>query len=441
MNQTLSFFELFSDPIFRGPMLGSLLMSLSASLVGAITFVRRKSLVGEALAHATFPGVAIGVLLAGWLFPDSDAIAFLFILIGAFIASLIGQCVIEKMLTWKQKPDVTLCYVLSGFLGLGVLLASFMQQSHVIGYQKIQLFFYGQAATMTDLHVYIYGILALCVLLVIIVLNRPIKAVCFDPIFSESIGIKRMWMIQCCSFLLSLAIVIGIRSVGVVLITGMLIAPAVAAKCFTEKFSHFLTVSAFVGMVSSLVGNYLTSIGVVQGEVAHYLPTGPSVVVIAALIAFFALVFSPKKGVLIKAIRQWHFQRSCILENLLKAFWRREERSICFKEIFMWKVAGPVTLYAALRKLLKQGWLQKTDSKHYILTEDGRKKAAYIVRLHRLWELYLAEHLEDSLEHIHHSAEEMEHLITPDIEEKLTKLLLNPTKDPHKQPIPGKELL
>lgn len=441
MSEEVTFFQLFSDPVFRGPMLGSILMSFSTALVGAITFIRKKSLVGETLAHATFPGVALGMLIAGFLFPDSDLIAFIFILLGALFSSLLANYFIEKLLKKQGKPDVILCYILASFLGFGVLIASFMQQSHVIWYRKIQIFFYGQAATMTDLHIYVYGALSVVVCLAIVILNRAFKSVCFDPIFSESIGISRSLMTQCSSILLSLAIVIGIRSVGVVLITGMLIAPAVAAKFLTRKFSHFLSLAAALGVVSSLFGNYIASIYVSHEGLSRYFPTGPSTVVIASFIAFIALIVAPEKGLFIKAVRRWRFQKSCILENLLKAFWKRENRSIYFREIVEWRVADAFILRGALQRLIRQGWVKKTKDSQYLLTEDGRKKASYIVRLHRLWEVYLAEHLGNSLEHIHHSAEEMEHLITPDIEEKLTKLLLNPTKDPHKQPIPEKEFL
>lgn len=441
MSHKISFFTLFVDPVFRGPMIGSLLMSLATSLVGAIAYVRRKSLVGETISHATVPGVTLGMLFAGFLFPYAETGVLLSILIGAFFSSLLGHWVIEKLLKNRQKPDVTLCYVLASFLGFGVLLASFMQQKHVIWYRKIQIFFYGQAATMTDLHIYMYGALSLLVCVAIVFLHKPIQMACFDPIFSESIGVKKGLIYQSCSILLCLAIVIGIRSVGIVLITGMLIAPAVAAKSITQKFSRFLIVSALVGMMSALIGNYVATMTPLSGEKTHYLPTGPSTVVIASLMAFLALLFSPKKGVIIKAFRRHQFQKSCLQENLLKAFWKGKQEGMDWKHIAQWHVANRFLLQGTLNKLLRQGWLLRTSDKKYRLTEDGRKKAAYIIRLHRLWELYLVEHLKNPLEHIHRSAEEMEHFITPDIEEKLTKLLLNPTKDPHKQPIPGKEFL
>lgn len=441
MSNEGSFFTLFVDPVFRGPMLGSLLMSISTALVGAIAFVRKKSLVGETLSHATFPGVALGMLVAGILFPERETLSLVGILMGALFSALIGQLCMEKMLKHHQKADVTLCYILSSFLGAGVLLTSFIQQEHVMWYRKIQVFFYGQAATMMDVHIYLYGILSFFVGLVIFLLYRAIQATCFDPIFAESVGIKKGWVSHCCSLLLCLAIVIGIRSVGVVLMTGMLIAPAVAAKCLTQQFSRFLVLSAVIGIVSAFVGNYLATITPLEGTRIYYLPTGPATVLVASLIAFLALLFSPTKGVLVKAVRRRRFQESCILENLLKAFWKREGAEMHLKAILGWKVADRWLLYTTLRKLVREGWIHRTGKGGYMLTEDGRKKAAYIVRLHRLWELYLVEHLGDTLGNIHRSAEEMEHLITPDIEVKLTKLLLNPTQDPHKQPIPIKELL
>ncbi|MEI8300925.1 MAG: iron chelate uptake ABC transporter family permease subunit [Chlamydiota bacterium] len=427
-----------TDTVLRGPLLGSILMSLCTALVGAITLMRKKALIGETLSHATFPGVAIGMLIAGYNFPNKEGLTFVCILLGAFISALCAQFFIEKLLKYREKSDVALCYILASFLGAGVLLVSFIQQAHAIWYRTIQVFFYGQAATMTDFHVVIYAVLSLCVCFVITLLYRPIKAVCFDPVFSQAIGIKKNWVFQILSVLLSLAIVIGIRCAGVVLITGMLIAPAIVSRCLTKRFSSFLIVSSCVGVISSALGNYITTIPVNSGLSLHYIPTGPSTVMVASILAFLALLLSSRKGLLPKLFRRWKFQKNCLLENLLKAIWK--ESTVNFKHILKWNLATPWMVFYALKKLAHQGWILK-EKGIYRLTDDGNKKAAYIVRLHRLWELYLAQNLGGAVEHIHHSAEEMEHLITPDIEAKLTKVLFNPTKDPHKQPIPSKELL
>ena len=113
-------------------------------------------------------------------------------------------------------------------------------------------------------------------------------------------------------------------------------------------------------------------------------------------------------------------------ENVLKAVWKKGTVS----------ERPTIALRLALWQLKRGGWMDRDLQ----LTDDGRKKAALIIRLHRLWELYLTEELGFHAEKVHHTAEEMEHILTPDMEEKLTRLLENPKLDPHLQPIPEKEL-
>lgn len=101
---------------------------------------------------------------------------------------------------------------------------------------------------------------------------------------------------------------------------------------------------------------------------------------------------------------------------------------------------GFASLYVRwlLRRLCHQKALIKTG-RDYQLTSSGLHKGARIVRLHRLWEVYLVHSLGLKVERVHKSAEEMEHILTPELERKLTELLDNPTQDPHHQPIPPKE--
>lgn len=96
-------------------------------------------------------------------------------------------------------------------------------------------------------------------------------------------------------------------------------------------------------------------------------------------------------------------------------------------------------LFYNIKKLIKQKALQK-EQKKYVLTHEGKKTGAHIVRLHRLWEAYLVYSLGLKIERVHKSAEEMEHILTPEIEKKLTELLDNPEQDPHHQPIPQRGL-
>ena len=155
---------------------------------------------------------------------------------------------------------------------------------------------------------------------------------------------------------------------------------------------------------------------------------------VGASLALFSLLFSPKRGVLFRLGRLAAFRLRCLEENILKGIWKRGSLS---KEDL--KRRYPKSGFV-LNRLVRHGWIEKNGGDLY-LTEDGRAKAAAIVRLHRLWELYLTEQLGQSAERVHQSAEEMEHILTPELEERLTRLLSNPERDPHQQPIPERSLI
>jgi manganese/zinc/iron transport system permease protein len=174
---------------------------------------------------------------------------------------------------------------------------------------------------MTDIHIFIYGTLALLIAIFIIVMYRHLKAVNFDGSFSSSIGLASSridWMTMC---FLVLAIVIGIRSVGVVLMAGMLIAPAAAARPFTKRLSSHFCLAGFFGLLSGFLGNYL-SITIPQGR--YPLPTGPMILLSAAAICLFGIFFASRGGLLVRFSRAFMFRRRCKIENSLKALWKKK---------------------------------------------------------------------------------------------------------------------
>ncbi len=433
-----------TDPVLQAPTIGSMLMCLSSALVGVIVFLRRRSLLGEALSHATYPGVVISVLFMATFFPlSSDAVAIA-ILVGAFLSALLGLWVIEKMeRSFRVKNDAALCFVLSVFFGFGVLVASRVQFTHALWYKTVQIFLYGQAATMTNVHVVLYALLALLLSIVLVLLYRQIQMSIFDRDFSKTVGLPIRWIDSLLFFLLVLAIVIGIRSVGVVLMAGMLIAPAVAARQFSHRLGTVFLFAAAIGSLSGFLGNYLSvelpQWGMQQGWNWDFsLPTGPMILLSASAICLLSLLFAPRNGLLSRLWRILRFRQQCMGDNLLKYLWRLGERGeASFAQIKKWQPLPSFQLHLLLWSLQQQGWIEQNE--HAIqLTRDGRLRATRIVRLHRLWEAYLVS-LGQGVEKVHRSAEEMEHIITPDLERELSELLGDPKRDPHAQPIPPRE--
>ncbi len=437
----------FVDPVLRAPTVGSMLMCLAAALVGVIVFLRKQSLLGETLSHATYPGVIFGVVVAAYISPnpDEEALAAVCILTGAFIAALGGLYAIDLMERHlKIRSDSALCFVLSSFFGVGLTFASRVQVTHTSLYRKIQMYLYGQSATMTDGHIWLYGGLCILLTIVIVCLYKELQALNFDRDYARSIGISARSIEMLFFTLIVLAVVIGIRCVGVVLMSAMLIAPAAAARQYTHKLSTMLAIAAAIGAVSGFFGNYAAVEGSLALQRAHpqewlALPTGPTIVLVAATICLFSLLFAPKRGLILRGYRILKFRLRCLHENLLKAIWRlNPEEMVPYTDIQRTQTASRPTLWFVLQRLTAHGWLQQ-DKGMVGLTPDGRRRAAQVVRLHRLWEVYLANYLGVGAERVHPNAEEMEHIITPELEAELTDLLKNPTRDPHEQPIPPKE--
>ena len=153
--------QFFLDPILRAPTIGSMLLGFVSALMGVVVFIKKRSLIGETLAHAAYPGLILGAFMAVF-FSKLASIGFL---AGAFITSCLGLYVVEKLETrFKIHPDSALCLVLSLSLGVGVLFSSHLQFISPLHYQRAQIFLFGQVATMNDFHIIFYSGFSLIVL-------------------------------------------------------------------------------------------------------------------------------------------------------------------------------------------------------------------------------------------------------------------------------------
>lgn len=444
-----SWYQFFSDPILRGPTLGCMLMCLAAALVGVVVFLRRQSLLGESLSHAAYPGVVLGIAIAGALgISDTEELWLAFLIMGgAFTSALIGLWAIgflERRL--RVKTDAALCFVLSAFFGIGLTIASQVQFSYTMLFRQAQSYLFGQAATMNDTHIKIYAALALAIMMAIYFLYKELQIITFDHQYAKSLGVPVETIKGLLFILVVLAVVIGIRSVGVVLMSAMLITPAAAARQFSNKLYIVFPLAAFFGMLAGFFGNYfsfsLASFIANKQQTTAALPTGPMIVIVAAFICLLALFFAPQRGILTRAFRIASFRFNSLCDNVMKTIWRfNHGKAVTLEQVAHYQSASRLYLRLILANLCYCGWLRRLGANTYVLTHEGEIWGAKIVRLHRLWEVYLVDYLGMGAERVHHSAEEMEHILTPELEQELVDLLHNPKKDPHSQPIPNQEIL
>ena len=279
-------------------------------------------------------------------------------------------------------------------------------------------------------------ILTSLILIFVIVTYKALKVLNFDRDFAKIGGLSIKWLDHATVILIVLAIVIGIRSVGVVLMAGMLIAPAATARQFASKFWHMFVFSSlfgiaigFLGIVCSVNGSIWLSVK--YGE-RYALPAGPVILIVATLFVVVALVFATRRGLISRMIRRKSFQMNCLEENILKYIYKAK-KEVSFSDLK--EVMRLPGLFLGIVLLMMK---VKNFLKGYSLTDIGVSKAKRIIRLHRLWEVYLFTCLDVQADNVHKSAEEMEHIITPELEEELIKLLGDPKIDPHNQEIPEK---
>ena len=442
----------FTDSVLQAPTIGCMLMCFVAALVGTFVVLRGKSLIGEALSHACYPGVILALLLERCLFPSvQDGFGKMVVaLVGAFVSSLLGLYTIEFLeRRLRIQADAALSFVLASFFGIGILALSLTQTAFPTLYKEIQAYLFGQAATMTAVHIYLYAILAAITIAIVIFFFRPFRLVAFDPTFAETIGVSKQKMDTLLFFILVLALVTGIRSVGVVLLSAALIFPVAIARQLTSHLSFLLLFSGLFGLASGFFGVFCShelSLYLSSSSVkAFSFPTGPMIVIVLSMFFVSALLFSPKSGLTFRFLRRLFFSFQCQSENLLKMIWKlcseKNESTFSLPEIEKRNSFHPLYLTLLVAILKKKGWIREIYLDQFELTTAGMLWGRKIIRLHRLWELYLVEHCKVAKDRVHPSAEEMEHIITEDVEKELTHLLQNPQVDPHAQPIPEKEEL
>lgn len=428
--ETLFDFFSFSDPNIRYVVLGSILLTASSAIVGCFTFLKKKALVGDAVAHSVLPGVCLAFIISGTKNP------FLLI-IGAFITGWISLVFIDQISAKsKIKEDTAIGLILSVFFGIGIMLLTVIQHSGNAAQSGLDHFLFGKAASLIGEDLIAFAAVAITLLIVVFMFFKEFTIIAFDEEFAKSLGfpVRRLELVL--TTLTVLAVVVGIQAVGVVLMAAILITPAAAARFWTDNIKKMILMAAIFGAFSGLAGAYISYI-------APSMPTGPWIVIVISTIAFISFFFAPRKGIIYKTYMQRKIRRMMVEENILKVFYHLGEHDNDFyktrteQDLMKKRSFRPGELQHGLNKLKSQGYLKRKEGQ-WSLTKEGKNKGQRIVKLHRLWEVYLTKYLRIAPDHVHEDAETIEHFLTPELEARLEKLLEYPQKDPHESKIPYK---
>lgn len=269
---------------------GGAVLGASCGILSAFAVLRHRALVGDAIAHSVLPGVCVAFMITGTKDPRV-------LLVGAAVAAGVAALLmlgIERRST--LGPDGAIGVVVCGAFALGVVLLSHIASSGDANQAGLQNYLFGQAAGLLAEDVAVMAGLACVALAVVVPLFRALKTTLFDPGFARSTGLPVRVLEVVMTCLLTVAVLIGVRMVGAILMVAMLVVPTVTARRFAGRLSLVLVLGAVVGAGIGVAGSLVS----VRAE----LPTGPVIVLIGAAVAMIAVLPAPGRGSFRKALRR-----------------------------------------------------------------------------------------------------------------------------------------
>ncbi|MCH8545234.1 MAG: metal ABC transporter permease [Cryomorphaceae bacterium] len=393
------------DPNLQFVLLGILLLSATASLVGTYNFFQKQALVGETIAHAMLPGVVIAFMISGVKNPWH-------LLIGAGVSGWFSVLFIEwiKRET-KVKADAAMAIALTFFFGIGVMLMVRLQHQEVGNQAGLDHYLFGKAAAMTDEEGWVFLITALVVLTLMTIYHREIKLLCFNRDYAQSLGVpvKRIDVIL--SFMTILVIATGIKAAGIILMAALVIAPAAAASFWTRRYRPFLILSVLIGVLGGVSG-------VLISFTYSGMPTGPWIIVFLFAFSLLSMLFAPKRGFVHRLLMRMRARKKIRMENLLKKEYYRLYRNPDDSKVlnFVYWKSDEKQLIPSLKQ---EGFMDPISKYKGLLTHKGYQEGKRIYRLHCLWEIYLWRKMNIAAESTHSDAEYIEHIITPEVEKMI----------------------
>lgn len=283
--------QLFYDHTLRTIALGAAALGIVSGVLGCYAVLRRQALLGDAMSHAALPGVVLAFMLTG----TRNTLA---LMLGAAVAGWLAALLLLKITqTTRIKEDTALGLLLSVFFGFGMVLLTFVQRTGNAGQAGLNKYLFGQAASLVVQDVVTISAVGTVALLVMLIFWKELKLLSFDPGFAASLGFPVRLLDILLTSLIVIAIVIGLQTVGVVLMSAMIVAPAVAARQWTDRLWLMVVLAGLFGALAGVAGAVISA-------TARGISTGPTIVLCISAIALGSLFLAPNRGLVWQQLRQ-----------------------------------------------------------------------------------------------------------------------------------------
>ena len=392
----------------------TMLLGCACGLMGGFLLLRKRSLMGDTLSHATLPGVGLSFMLLVALGGDGKSLPIL--LAGAGITGVIGcAAVLFIREQTRIKDDAAMGIVLSVFFGAGVAILGVIQKMPEGSAAGLESFIYGKTASMVMSDFQILVFITVCVITCSLLLFKEFRLLCFDENFAAVLGWPVKFLDLLLLALITAVTVAGLQAVGLILIIAFLITPAAAARFWTNQLDRMLMLSALIGAASGWIGASLSAF-------FPRLPAGAVIVLVAALFFVVSMLIGTERGVMIRSLRQSQLEKRMGRQHLLRALYEILEggrvteeliiRTVPFRQIRGRRTWSDRQLRDYIRRAYNEGLVEapnKADS--ILLTETGLVEAKQVTRNHRLWEMYLIEYADVATSRVDRDADMVEHIL------------------------------
>ena len=356
--------EIFSDYTLRTVALGAAVLGIVSGALGTYAVLRRQALLGDAISHAALPGVALAYVFTG---SKASVVLTVGAALAGFAATLAVMAVVR---TTRVKDDAALGLVLSVFFGFGLVLLTWIQSRPDAGQAGLDTYLFGQAATLVERDVALTAAVGVVALGAALLLWKELKLLCFDADFAAAIGLRVRALEVLVTALLVVAIAIGLQTVGVVLMSALVVAPAAAARQWTDRLGVMMLTAAALGALGGATGAVLSA-------KAARLPAGPTIVLCITALVVVSLLLAPRRGLvwarLAERRRAADLRLGTVLSGLDRLAAEHTDAVRAHPTAVVSLLAG-ADATERLEELERRGWASRSGE-GWAVTERGRAEA------------------------------------------------------------------
>ncbi|MEZ6095660.1 MAG: metal ABC transporter permease [Pirellulaceae bacterium] len=407
---------------------GTGLLGLSAGLIGSFALLRRRALLGDALSHATLPGIGIAFLIQALAGGDGKWMPGL--LLGGVISGGIGTLSILGIGRLRRmKEDAALGIVLSVFFGAGIAILVLIQQMEAGHAAGLESFIYGKTASMLGRDAWLIGLAGFIASLIAVVLFKELRLLCFDAVYARSQGFPQAFLDLVLMALIMIVTIVGLQAVGLILIIALLVIPPAAARFWTNRMGLMTLSAAIIGMFSAAIGSAVSAL-------FPRLPSGATIVLTCSLIFLVSMLFGFTNGRVLHWLRRIRLHRTVGGQHLLRAVYEQIELAqetnpelkpetsvVPVAAVLAMRSWSAWELKSIIRRAEGEGWVVWLPNQTLRLTAEGLTRAKRLAHEHRLWELYLITHADIAPSKVDRDADMIEHILQPSMIAELERLL------------------